>query len=510
MSCNDFRMPSGGVIRVRENRGLQSSHRGGRLMMIPKFDSELNSIKSPKTANNSDRRLRRARVKWRGAGLLSIALLAAALHAGAAYAGENDAVRVWNERAIIALTNGPAAATPGVQFTPPVAFIHLAIVQGAVYDAVNAIKGGHDPYLDGLKAPTSASKGAAASTAAHDVLIGLVDQAPLTATLTAGVKSAIKARLDAEYASSLAEIPEDQAKAQGIKVGAAAADAMLAKRAGDGRFGAPGFPVPASPGPGEWRPNPVNDPNAWVRNVRPFTLPSPDYFQTSGPSSLTSGQYTAEFNEVKALGRATGSTRTAAQTSLAYWSAAHPVPMVYAAFRQVSASKGLTISQEARFYAMTSMTAADSLINCWAEKARWSFWRPTSAIQLADTDGNDATEPDTSWTSLLPLPPYPDEPSGANCAMGGIMNSAKAFFGSDAAEFDITSTGVGPGTGSTRHYSHFTDVIPDMIEARILGGLHFRRADVNAAALGHSVADYVDKNFFNCGPPGQCKQEERE
>src|SRR5215208_4053314 len=132
-------------------------------------------------------RLRRARVKWRGAGLLSIALLAAAWHPGAAYAAENEAVQVWNQRAITTLVNGPTAGTPGVQFTPPVTFIHLAIVQGAVYDAVNAIKGGHDPYLGGLKAPTSASKGAAASTAAHHVLIGLVDQAPSTATLTAGV-----------------------------------------------------------------------------------------------------------------------------------------------------------------------------------------------------------------------------------------------------------------------------------------------------------------------------------
>lgn len=479
-------------------------------MMFSRSGRAPNSIKSSKTANNSDYRLRKVRVKL-GTGLFSIALLAA-LHSGPAYAAENEAVGVWNQRAITTLVNGPTAATPGVQFSPPVAFIHLAIVQGAVYDAVNAIKGGHDPYLSGLQAPTSASKGAAASTAAHDVLIGLVNQAPLTATLTAEVKTAIKARLDSEYASSLDEIPNGDAKANGIKVGAAAATAMLANRAGDGRFGAPGFPVSASPGAGEWRPNPVNDPNGWVRNVRPFTLPSPDYFQTSGPSALTSAQYTAEFNEVKALGAATGSSRTAAQTSLAYWSAAHPVPMLYATFRQVSASKGLTMTEQARFYAMTSMTAADSLINCWAEKARWSFWRPTTAIRIADTDGNDATEPDTGWTSLLPLPPYPDEPSGANCVFGGLMNSAKAFFGSDAAEFDIVSVGLGPGTGtgSSRHYSRFTDVIPDVIDARVYGGLHFRRADVNAAMLGQSVADYVDRNFFNCRNAGQCKQEGRE
>ena len=465
-------------------------------MMISKFDRELHSFNSP-----ADLRSHTARVTRRGVSFLSIALLATALHSGIAHAAENDAVRVWNERAVTTLTAGPTAPTPGVQFAPPVAFIHLAIVQGAVYDGVNAIKGGHDPYLKGLKAPTSASKGAAAATAAHHVLIGLVNQAPLTATLTASVKSAIKARLDAEYASSLAEISDGPAKAKGIEVGAAAAAAMLANRTGDGRFGAPGFPVPAVPGPGEWRPAGANDPNAWVRNVRPFTLPRSEYFHTPGPFPLTSGQYATEFNEVKTLGRATGSPRTEAQTSLALWSTPHPVVMLYPAMRQVAASKGLTITEQARFHAMTSMSGADSLINCWAEKAHWGFWRPTTAIQLADTDGNDATEADATWTSLGTVPPYADEPSGANCVYSGVMNSAKAFFGNDAAEFDIT------GGGSTRHYSRFTDVIPDVIEARIFLGIHFRRADVNGAALGKSVADYVDDNFFNCGPPGQCRKE---
>ena len=479
------------------------------------FRQPLNSFQSPNTATNSNCGLRRARVKRRGAGLLSFALLAAALHPVPAHAAEDDAVNVWNQRAIITLTNGPAAATPGVQFAPPVAFIHLAIVQGAVYDAVNAIKGGHDPYLDGLKAPTSASKGAAASTAAHHVLIGLVNQAPVTATLTAAVKVDIKARLDADYVSSLAEIPAGQAKAKGIEVGAAAAAAMLANRAGDGRFGAGGFPVGSAPG--QWRPvGPGfgNDPNGWVRNVRPFTLPSSGYFHTSGPAALNSTQYTADFNEVKALGRATGSTRTAAQTELAYWTAPHPVPMLYAAMRHVAASKGLTITEQARFHAMTSMSGADSLINCFAEKARHGFWRPTTAIQLADTDGNPDTELDAAWTALLPVPPYPDEPSGANCAYSGVMNSAKAFFGSDDAEFDIASPGAGTvggvSTASSRHYTHFSAVIPDVIESRILLGFHFRRGDVNGALLGQSVADFVDRNFFNCGPPGQCKQEERE
>ena len=454
-------------------------------------------------ANNSDSGPRGARVKRPGAGLLAIALLATVtLHPGSAYAAENDAVSVWNERAVVTLVNGPAGSPPGLQFAPPVAFIHLAIVQGAVYDAVNAIKGGHDPYLKGLKAPTSASKGAAASTAAHHVLVALVDQSPSTAE----VKAAIKDRLDTEYASSLAEIPAGDAKAKGIEVGAAAAAAMLASRAGDGRFGAAGFPVGSDAG--QWRPLPpanVNDPNAWVRNVKPFALPSSEYFHTSGPLALTSAEYADEFNEVKMKGAATGSTRTEAETALASWSAPHPVPRLYAAMRQVATGKGLTITEQARFHAMTSMTGADSLINCWAEKAHWRFWRPTTAIQLAADDDNPATEADPSWTPLAAVPPgsvppYPDEPSGANCVYSGVMNAAKAFFGSDAAEFDI----------ATRHYNRFTDVIPDMINARIFLGIHFRRADVNGAELGRRVAEFVDANFFNCSPPGQCKQEERE
>jgi hypothetical protein len=241
-----------------------------------------------------------------------------------------------------------------------------------------------------------------------------------------------------------------------------------------------------------------------VRNVRPFTLPVSEHFHTPVPLALTSAQYTAEFNEVKALGAATGSTRTAAQTLLANWSAPHPAPTLYAAMRQVAAAKGLTISEQARFHAMTSMSGADSLINCWAEKAHHGFWRPVTAIQLADTDGNPDTAQDAGWTSLGALPPYADEPSGANCVYSGVMNSAKAFFGSDAAQFDLSNS------VATRSYSSFTSVIPDMIEARILLGIHFRSADVNGAWLGQQVAGYVHANFFNCGPPGQCKQEERE
>ena len=108
-------------------------------MMISILDSAFNSSRSSKAANNSNSRRRSARVRLRGAGLFSIALLAAAFASSPAYAAENDAVAVWNQRAATTLVNGNTAGTPGLMFPPPVAFIQLAIVQGAVYDAVNAI-----------------------------------------------------------------------------------------------------------------------------------------------------------------------------------------------------------------------------------------------------------------------------------------------------------------------------------------------------------------------------------
>lgn len=444
----------------------------------------------------------RTRARRSASSRLSIALATFGALLAAPAGAEENSVRVWNQRAVVTLTNASNAGTPGAGFAPPVALIHMAIVQGAVYDAVNAIKGGHDPYIRGLKAPTSASKSAAAATAAYHVLSGVIDQIPV-ANLSDSARFSIKARLYEEYGNSLAGVPDGPARDKGMEVGAAAAAAMMASRMNDGRFGAGGYPV--SNAPGGWRPvGPTfgNDPNGWVRAVRPFILPASEYFHTPGPWSLTSDQYTADYIEVKALGSLNSATRTGAQTALALWSAPHPVPMTSGALRQLAQSKGLTVAEEARFYAMTSMTAADAAINCFAEKAHWTFWRPTTAIAEADLDGNPATISEAGWTSLLPVPPYADEPSGANCVYGSIMTSAKLFFGTDVVpEFTISNA------VASRPYTRFSEVIKDVIDARVHGGLHFRRADLNGADLGKKVAEYVDQNYFNCGPPGQCRQE---
>lgn len=420
-------------------------------------------------------------------GLSALALTAAtlAIPASAAAAEPADMVLTWNLNAVNALSNAATATPPGAAYTPPVASIRLAMTQGAVYDAVNAIDGGHEAYLAGLPAaPHTASKAAAAATAAHHVLVGLT--APALA-------QPVKDSLDLLYATSLAAITDNQAKTDGIAIGAAVAAAMLADRAGDGQFATFSF----TPGThvGEWRPELpafVSDPFAWVSNVRPFTMTGTGQFRVDEPDALSSRQYAKDFDEVKAMGPATGSKRTTEQTTEALFFSANPLVMENRAFREVATARGLSNTDAARLFGMTSLAAADGLIGCWDNKDFYSFWRPITAIREAADDGNKWTEPQDGWLPLLATPPYPDQPSGYNCYSAAMMHSAKAFFGSDKASFQLAS----PVTGTTRSYTRFTDVLHDTIDARVWLGIHFRKADVDGAWLGKNVAKWVDKHFF--------------
>jgi hypothetical protein len=215
-------------------------------------------------------------------------------------------VRDWNLHAVNALVNASTASIPGAGQTPPVSALHLAMVQRAVYDAANSIDGGHQPFLAGLPAASpSASKDAAVATAAHHVLVGL-GIAPVPP-----LPQVVIDRLDALYAETLAGIPDDAARADGIAAGAAAAAAMLAARTGDGRY----VPFSFTEGDeaGEWRPTPpgmVNDSFAWVANVKPFVLRSASQFRSKGPLDIGSRAYAKEYNEVKDLGAVAVHART--------------------------------------------------------------------------------------------------------------------------------------------------------------------------------------------------------
>ena len=418
-----------------------------------------------------------------------------------AYAGPpDDAVLDWNLNAVNALVNAPTAAIPGAGQTPPVSILHLAMVQGAVYDAVNMIDGGYQPYLTGLpSAPDSASKAAAVATAAHHVLVGAVIVPPLSATIVT--------RLDTLYGQSLTDATaQDGASAvsAGVAAGAAAAAKMLADRANDGRYPAVPFTFPVGDDPGEWRPTSgVNDPFAWVAKVDPFVLESAAQVRTKGPHALKSGAYTKEYDEVKDYGgngTTTPTLRTQEQTDTARFFAGNPVELFNRTFRGISVGQGLTMAEQARLFAMLNMGTADSLIGCWDDKAFWSFWRPITAIHEGDDDGNPRTDGDPNWTPFITLtpaaatPPYPDHPSGYNCATAGFMYTAEAFFGK--GKFDFSLTGTVLGASVTRDYERFTDVLDDTIDARIWLGLHFRAPDEQGAGIGKDVAHWLDKHYF--------------
>ena len=397
-----------------------------------------------------------------------------------------DVVLEWNQNAVAALSNAPSATPPGAGQTPPVASIHLAMVQGAVYDAINSIDRKHKAYLRGLPhAPKTASKPAAAATAAHHVLVGLVPALP----------AAVVTDLDARYAASLAAITNSQAKTDGIAAGAAAAAAMLANRAHDGRYGT--FTFTAGMLPGQWRPELpafVSDPFAWVAKVKPFTLKRASQFRTDGPLPMTSQRWISEFNEVKAFGAATGSARTDHQTETARFYTANPLPMLNKTLRDVAHEEGLSAAKAARLFALSSMSAADAMINCWDDKAHYNFWRPITAIRGAADDGNPSTEPQADWLPFIATgtPPYPDHPSGYNCYAGAMMHTAAAYFAGDDVTIQLTS----PVTMTTRTYDKFTDVLVDTIDARVYLGIHFRTPDIQGARLGKHVAHWVEDHFF--------------
>jgi hypothetical protein len=397
-----------------------------------------------------------------------------------------DAVTTWNTYASNVLT-GPATSQ-----APNVAALHLAMVHGAIYDAVNAIDGGHEGYLLSSRVGSPFdSQDAATATAAYRVLTNIV---PLL-----NLVPSPQSTLDAQYAAYLAGIPDGMQKTRGVAVGEAAAAAMIAARTGDGRFG----PFRNSPGtlPGEWRPALpafVNDPNAWLAKVKPFLIDDPAEFRSAGPLDLQSPRYAREFNEVKAIGAANSTVRTADQTHAARYWAENPPATWSRVFRTLSAQQGVSLVDDARLYAMLYLTAADALIAVWDDKAERLFWRPITAIREADTDGNPRTEPQADWTPLIPTPPYPEHPSGHTGLSGSIVKTLQQFFGTDDIGWTDTN-----GGGLTRSFSSFSQAIHEIEGARVWSGIHFPISDKQGEQIGRKVATYRQGRYFR---PGRCRR----
>ena len=392
-----------------------------------------------------------------------------------------NAVVDWN--AIAAGTIAAAPSRSGVG--TPVLYLDMATVQVAVYDAVQAFNGKFKPYHAQITG-ASGSVEAATAKAAHDVLVKLFP--------------AQTAALGTTYREYLVKksLKEDD---PGVKVGQAVAADILAFRGKDGRVPDP-LPAPfnGDTAVGAWRPTqslqsappPSGAAMAapWLGTTVPFTLERGEQFRAKAPPPVTSEQYTKDYNEVKSLGGLNNSGRTPEQTELAYFYAGNFFVLFHRMLREIADKHTDNIGDGARLLALTNMAISDAIITVWDGKRHYNYWRPITAIQEGENDGNPATAGDPSWQPFLNTPNYPEYTSGANGVTAAITGVLALYFGKDEMTFTVTSEHP-KAEHKTRTYSRFSDMAKDMVNARIYHGVHFRTADEVAREQGNNIAKWV-------------------
>jgi hypothetical protein len=378
-----------------------------------------------------------------------------------------------------------------------------AMMQGAIYDAVNSIAPStHRPYLVSVPAPAGASIDAAVAHAAHDTLVAVFPSK--AAFLTAQRDAAISA------ITPPADIPGGKA------VGKAAAKAMINARIGDGADDT----SPYTPGnePGDWRPTgsgPAVTP--YWSDVKPFGIPAGNAFRPPRPGGypskttmLQSSEYAAQVNEVKRLGKSDSTTRTPEQTAIAHFWANDvdktykPPGQLFSITKIVSEQKHLDVLENARLFALAGIAMADAAIVAWDAKYETSLdlWRPETAIKLADTDGNPATKADPHWEPLSSdaagvhfSPPFPAYVSGHATFGAAHATIMRRFFGTDNVTF--TATTQDPhASGVTRTFNSFTKAALENARSRVYLGVHFQWDGDNGFQSGSALAEYVFNNVL--------------
>jgi hypothetical protein len=403
-----------------------------------------------------------------------------------------DVVTDWNLNAARAAT----AACLHISGNGLVEARMYAMTHVAIHDALNAIDRRSRPYVFHAVASARTSQAAAVAAAARDVLVSVIALLPESPQCTAnGI-----AQANADYAVALAAIPAGPAKTNGIALGQAAAAAILELRASDGSnqnmfdFGYQGGTEP-----GEWRFTPgyplAFGPD-WGK-VTPFVLNRSSQFRPAPPYKLTSKKYAADLNEIKALGGddiTTPSARTPEQTEIGrFWIESSPLSWNRLA-RAVSAARGLTVWENARLFGLLNLAMADGYIASWDTKYHYKYWRPVTAIQLADTDGNPDTEADPNWTPLELTYPMPDYDSGHAVQGGAAAEVLKQVFGTDEISFTACSTSLPAGSNCTdaspvlRSFSSFSEAADENAVSRIYIGIHFRNAVEEGVEHGRRIS----------------------
>ena len=402
-------------------------------------------------------------------GALMVSLLLASAVASA------DVVMDWNAIAVdtfVANKQNPFAQAR-----------YGAIVQLAVFEAVNAITGDYQPYLGTITAPPGASAEAAAIEAAYGVLNAYFPSAGL----------------DAERANSLAQIPDGQAKIDGIATGDAAASAMVALRANDGSS-PPQFKMPGPAVPGEWQATPscpvVNGAAVGIlfqwQNVTPFGIARASDFLLDPPPALTSNTYAKTYNEVMTVGSVDSTQRPPDRTNVALFYAASSSTLVFnQAAQQVAQEQGRSLSENARALALINMANSDSLVATFVNKYHYNFWRPETAIHAGDTDGNPKTDPDPSYAPFIVTPCFPSYPSAHGSASNAASEVMRRLYGEAGHSITLTNPAV---PTIVLNYTSFRQITDDISDARVYGGIHFRTDQVAGAQLGRAVGTAIYKN----------------
>ena len=406
-----------------------------------------------------------------------------------------DAVTFWNANAGMAAIEACIAPVDDPLHESRIyAMMHIAI-----HDALNAIDRRSQPYTFDMYEP-GASPDAAVAASARDVLVPLIRQLPLDLVSPSCIAAGV-ASVETAYAAALAAIPDHHAKARGIAVGHAAAAAVLTLRAADGAVGPfLNFNCPQDTNPGEYQCTPGTPFivfEAW-ENVTPFVLNHSSQFRPRPPYRVNTKKYTADFNEVKSLGGDdinTPSARTADQTEIAlFWWENSPLKWNRIA-RAVSVQTGLDLWENARLFGLLNLALADGYIAMVDTKNHYNYWRPVTAIQTADTDGNPETAGDPFWTPLRPTPPDQDYASGHAIEGGAAAEVLKEFFGTDQISFE--DCGVTLPAGRTcsdpspvlRSYTSFSQAAAENAYSRILIGFHFRKSVEEGTDYGRKIGN---------------------
>jgi PAP2 superfamily len=415
--------------------------------------------------------------------MLALVAVLALAPAGTSAAPGDNAVVHWSGVAASAIIAGPNPIGPP---RPPASSAVLGgMVHGAMYDAVAAVEGGLKPFATGVTAPPGASAEAAVAQAARDVLVARV---PLQ---TAAVQSA--------YDAYMASIPNGPAKDAGKAVGATAAAGMLEMRTGDHFDDVVPYVQPPT-GPGVFEPilpAPASPVTPGLGLVRPFTYDSPSDYRPSGPLALTSGRYAKDVAEVQAYGRATDSVRTPLQTETVRFHTEQTFFQFNRTLRELANTRGLDLRESARLLGYVNVATADTMIACWEAKYHYYFWRPNHAIQRADTDENPATSPEAGWLPLI-AGNHPEYPSGHACFTGAVTESLRNYFGTKHVKLVISSTAA--GAGPPRTYEALDELVTDVENARVWGGLHYRTTMTKTAKHFPRIARDVGREHFLADP----------